>query len=195
MTALTYAGIIDRLKVLNSSVDHHTLQLYNRHGIIEKPAYPTPGSAALFTAHAPLQAYAAKQMALRWIKTEKAAEARLIVEYVEAKFAPVKHQKGGANYKTLGAKLLRDSDLITLLSGKSDGAFHAHAWAQLKANAALKLYNYGMQADPGTWLMDAEETDAYGSIENNLSFPGRVITFLQKYRGQLVTLANGFDLE
>lgn len=190
MTKLTYAGINDRLKVLNSSVDHATLQIYNRNGIIEKPEYPTPGGAALFTVHAPLQAYAAKQMALKWIKNEKAGEARLIVEYVEAKFKPVKK-----DIKSLADKLLKDVGLIDLLKGKADGAFHAHAWAQLKANAALELYNYGKRADPATWAMDAEEIDEYVEIENNLSFTGRVITFLQKYRGQLVTLANGFDLE
>jgi hypothetical protein len=56
------------------------------------------------------------------------------------------------------------------------------------------LYDYASRSENPAPL-EADEAGEYYDIDTNLVFPGRVITFLQKYRGQLVTLANGFDLE
>jgi len=193
MSPLTYADIIERLKALNTPIEHGTLQNYVRNAIIEKPSYELPGGPAHFTTRAPLQVYAAKMMTIKWIRSTTVKEAREIVEYVEGKFEPVKDKKKIA---LLEDALLKDDDLIALLIGNSEGAFRAWEWAELKLGAAEGLMNYDhLDADPSTWLMDAQEHAEYADIHNNLALHGGVIDFLKKYRGELVTLANGFKLQ
>jgi hypothetical protein len=113
MTAITYAGITERLRVLNTPIDHNTMQKYVQKGIMARPEYPTPGGAAIFTVHAPLQAYAAKCILMEWIQSPTVAIAREIAEYVEAKFKPVKQK----DVKVFADELLKDSAFISMLKG------------------------------------------------------------------------------
>jgi hypothetical protein len=142
-----------------------------------KGQHTPPGGAALFTVNAPLQAYAARMM-MNKFKGLAIKESRLITEYVEAKFARVKHQKGGQDYKILAVGLLKNAAFKELLLLNSQGIYSAWEWAYHKANAATELFNYGLRADPGCWPMSGAESGQYADIDNNLTFPGRVIDFL-----------------
>lgn len=182
MTELTYPMLLSRLKVLGISIDERSIQRYIPLEIITKPAYVLPGGPAHFTVHAPLQCFAAQQMKLLWLHSSITAAARPIAEFVERQ--PV---------KSLNAKQLDNRDFVALLKGNPVGAFYAWQWATYKAEAAEMLMNFdNADADPSTRIMTAEERSEYAEIFNVLTFPGYTIDFLKKYRGPMVTLADGF---